>query len=192
MALTQKHVTAVISNVNRYLRRKNLPKDLDGFWITRVSKKKLDEIWDITFQWQKGIAGRVFSDIESNQYELRDFATYVALYAINEDDFYVGQYTPDVKKKIQNIVSLFSKSLYIDNVKKIEAIIKDANIKPTDITKINANGTSLVHDLLMSGEIDMVLAIELEPHIKHTKAETDEHKEFRKRLKLLRAIRNNK
>jgi hypothetical protein len=192
MSLTQKHIPAVISNVNRYLKRKNLPRQLDDFWITRISQKKLNDVWDVTSQWQKDVSIQVFSDIESGSFSLVDFATYVALYSINENDFYVGKYSKDTKKKIKNIVKLFSKDLYIENIGKIEAIIKDAKIKPSDITKVNISGTSLVYDLLMNGEISMVLAVEMEPHIHSSKHETEEHKKFRARLKLLRAIRNNK
>jgi len=189
---TLKQIPAVVSNVNRYLRRKTLPKNIDDFWITRISGNKLDKTWKVVDDWDKDNYQSIFNDIESGHYSVVDFATYVALHRINTDEIFTGKYSQDYHKKVKNISAMFDKSVYVYGVRKVQSILESSGLKQDDFMKINTNGSSLLYELFMAGEIDLAVAIQLEPFTKGSKQESSEHIEFRRWLKILHAIRKGK
>ena len=189
---TMKHIPAVVSNVNRYLKRKTLPKTLDEFWILRVSGNKIDNVWKFMNDFDKAMYQKVYNDIQSSHYTLIDFATYVALYRINTDELFTGTYGNEDRKKVKNISAMFQKSVRLKGVDKIQKILESSKLKQADFMKINTNGSSILYELFMAGEIDLAIAIELEPFIKSSKHESSEHIEFKKWLRILHAIRQGK
>lgn len=184
-----KHIPTIMGNVNRYLKRKTLPKKDEDCWIVRCSKKKRDRMWKMLNSYQQNISRNVYSDIESGQYELRDFATYVLLYNMNEDDFYFGGYDDNYYEKIKKIKERFSRDVYLSQVKKIEMFSKKENLHISDIVRIDKDGYSLLFDLVMKKEIGLALASTMHEWMGHSKYESKKHKLFQHRMKILRAIR---
>jgi hypothetical protein len=192
MNITLKHIPGVISNVNRYLNRKTSPKSIDDYWIQRISHKKLDAVWDVCSLWQRKKFNEIFSDITSNLFTLKDFATYVALYKVDTDEIFVGAYSDKDRKKIQKVSKLFSQDTYRKGVSKLELILAKNDITQSDLVKINSDGNSLIYELLMSGELDIAVVVNIEPYLHSSSKESEEHKQFKKWLKILHAIRKDK
>jgi hypothetical protein len=154
--LSSKHIVAVVSNTNRYILRKTLPKDLNSIYISRVTGKRLNSLWYSASNYQKNYAKNIYNFIENNYLSLDDIATYCVEYYIKNNDVWYLDHS-DLKKLKKHSLSMSEKN-YITQQNKFDLMVKEAGIQNVNtLFKTKENGHTLIYELYKSNHIDLVL-----------------------------------